>query len=86
MIHIDYLLELSQIRPLIVIIIIIIRMPEFQVCGTYIYTTLHHMHYRIFYSNTILYRLTWGYNEATKKQKNKTKPKKSNNHKIKIEL
>ena len=75
-------MELSRSRPPIVIII----MSEFKVGGTYICTTTHYTHYKIFYSNTIFDRLTWGYNAANKKLKNKTKPKKSHNPKIKIEL
>ena len=30
---------------------------EFNVGGTYICTTAHYMHYKIFYSNTIFYSL-----------------------------
>ena len=55
-------------------------MSEFKVGSTYICATEHYTHYKIFY------RLTWGYNLARKKTKNKTKPKKTNNPKIKIEL
>ena len=73
--------ELSRSRTPIVIII----MSEFKVGGTYIVTTVHNTHYKICYSNTILYRLTWRYN-AAKKQQNKTKLKKSHDPKIKIEL
>ena len=51
-------MELFRSRPPIVIII----MSEFKVGGTYIYTTAHYTHYKIFY-NTIKYRvqfLFWG--------------------------
>ena len=70
-------------------------MSEFKVGGTYICTTAHYKNYKIFYNNTIFYRLTWAQFLPTvriphimelKKQQNKTKPKKSHNPKIKIEL
>ena len=48
-------------------------MSEFKVGGTYICTTAYYTHYeydyKIFYSNTIFYRLTWGYNAAKKTEK-----------------
>ena len=57
--------DLSRSRPLIVNI----RRSEFKVGGTYIYSvynTAHYYneytHYKMFYSNTIFYRLTWGFN------------------------
>ena len=61
-------------------------MSEFKVAGTYICTTAHYTHYKIFYNNIIFYRLIWGYNAANKKQQNKSKQKKSHNLKITIEL
>ena len=44
-------------------------MSEFKVADTYICTNAqcaHFTHYKIFYSNTMFYRLTWGYNAAKK--------------------
>ena len=32
-------------------------------------TTAHYTYYKIFYSNTIIYRLTWGYYAAKKTAK-----------------
>ena len=58
-------------------------MSEFKVGGTCICTNAKFTHYKIFYSNTILYRLTWGYNTA-KKIQNKTKPNKSHNLRKKV--
>ena len=44
---------------------------------TYICTIANYTHYyndyKIFYSNTIFYMLTWGYNAAKNKHQNKTK-------------
>ena len=54
--------ELSKNRPSIVIII----MSNLKLEGTYISTTAHYTHYKICYSKTIIYRLTWGYNVAKK--------------------
>ena len=45
-----------------------------KVGGTYISTTAHYKQYKIFYNDTIFYRLTWGYN-AAEKQRNDTTPK-----------
>ena len=53
-----YIIELSESRPPFVII----RMSEFKVASTYICTTAHYTHYKIFNSNTILYMLTLEYN------------------------
>ena len=41
-------------------------MSEFKVAGTYIFTTANYTHYKIYYSNTIFYMLTWGYNADKK--------------------
>ena len=64
-----YIIELSRSRPLIVIII----MSESKVGGTYICTTEHYTHYKIFNSNTIFYRLTWGYNHYNNASKKTSK-------------
>ena len=70
-------IELSHCRPPIVII----RISKFKVGVTYICTTAHFIHYKICYSNTILYRPTLGYNAAKKNikikpnQRNQTTPK-----------
>ena len=57
--------ELSRSRSPIVII----RISEFKVGGTYICNTGHYTHYKIFYTKTILYRLTWGYNHYNNEAK-----------------
>ena len=41
-------------------------MLEFKVACTYICTTIHDTHYKIFYSKTIVYMLTLGYDAAEK--------------------
>ena len=44
-------------------------MSELKVACTYICTTAHYTHYKIFDSNRILYMLTWGDNAAKKTAK-----------------
>ena len=47
----------------------LLLLSEFKVGGTHICTTAYYMHYKIFYRNTIFYKLTWGYNAVKKTAK-----------------